>query len=374
MATNKEDILPSDDDDDDNSPQDVDPTRVEEFPSTTPSYQMDEETIFAISDRLRDSDIDRFDDIQIGFYTKSLRYQHETFAQMLHRQYADFFRINKLIKNCPISTIDNTLQRHSDGSLKWFIQDVDFSIFSNYPEATICDRAGHFYTSLTETNRNDLITQQAETIKNSCSIIAYVDIKSYAIRNKYNLQKIINKACQIDNKPGTNHLIWMELNSLYGSSLISRCIKYCTHNKWSRHGSHWNKNFAKKECETDNSFLDDNASNEDTNSLLLTALNNLNATITGRQYVPLADNNTYNSSIFDETNFPEEVWRHNSNAENPYYIMKNSDLVPYEFTIDEAENSGFRRITMEESTIKSRHYSQVHDIIAIDGSHYHLKY
>ena len=86
MATEKDNIPPPNDNDDDNSPQDVNTTIDEELSSITPSYQIDEETILALSDqlRLRDSDIDRFDDIQIGFYTKSLRYQNETFAQMLY--------------------------------------------------------------------------------------------------------------------------------------------------------------------------------------------------------------------------------------------------------------------------------------------------
>ena len=106
----------------------------------------------------------------------------------------------------------------------------------------------------------------------------------------------------------------------------------------------------------------------------VTALNNLKTTISERPYVPPVDHNTYNPSIFDKSNFLEEIRRRNSNAENPCYIMKNSDLVPYKFTIEEAENASFGRITMEESAIKLRHYNQVRNIIAIDGSHYHLEH
>ena len=160
---------------------------------------MDEEIILAISYQLqlRDLHIDQFDYISIGFFTKGLRYQLETFAQMLHRQYADFFCIHDIIENCPISATNNDAQRHSDGSLKWFIRDIDFSIFTNHLEFTICDRADNSYKD--ETNRNDLIVQQAKLIINSCSLVACVGIRSYSIRNKYTVQKVINKACQAEN-------------------------------------------------------------------------------------------------------------------------------------------------------------------------------
>ena len=110
--------------------------------------------------------------------------------------------------------------------------------------------------------------------------------------------------------------------------------------------------------------------------LMITALENLNTTIAGRPSVPPEDHTTYNHDpdFYDLSTFPEDVKRRNKNANNPYYVYKDSELVPYKFNTEEARSAGFGRLVDDETEIERRYFSKFRDIFTIDGSHFHLEY
>ena len=189
MATNNDADPPSLDD----PPPVVDPSPVDDPPPspTDPTVATligSDFMIHAMTDQLRmkDSDLDRFYVIQIGFQYEGNSYQNEDLAHLFHRQFSDFIDIISLIETRPTSATDSNPQRHpvtetdSTGSLKWFIKDnLDMRIFTNHLEAVLIARTDTFYTDYPEDERTKLVETQAKLISNSFSLVAHIGNGTY---------------------------------------------------------------------------------------------------------------------------------------------------------------------------------------------------
>ena len=71
---------------------------------------------------------------------------------------------------------------------------------------------------------------------------------------------------------------------------------------------------------------------------MITALKNLKTAITSRPSVPLENHTIYNhdSDSYNISTSPADVNYCNGNFNNPYYVHKDNELVPYKFTTKEA--------------------------------------
>lgn len=63
-----------------------------------------------------------------------------------------------------------------------------------------------------------------------------------------------------------------------------------------------------------------------------------------------------------------------THADNPHHVIRESQLVPYQFTHSEASRGGLGRVTDETVTYSHHYYAFNRDVVTIDGTHFHLQY
>lgn len=350
-----------------------------DVPTVTNAYRFRNSDVLFIQE---EEDLDTFQDIPIIFWSPHERYQNEDLAHMLNTKYSDFMDLSLFIENRPISPTDSSLQRHpptaeqqqkqEEGNLKWFMKNnFDMGVFDTQFKNILTQEGTTSFLHIKDSNtRAKAIENQIRRISSCFSFVAIVGRESSPIRNKYNMRSALNKAYKKKESLNPIQLQW-SFTGLYHTvpkeELDVRNLELLTNDAETSRRA-----LAKHQANNAPVTGTTNA----TERMMIAALENLNTTIAGRPSVPPEDHTTYNHdpNFYDLSTFPAEVKRRNESANNPYYVYKDSELVPYKFNTKEARSAGFGRIVNDKEEIKRRYYSKFRDIFTIDGSHFHLEY